>query len=93
MKIDPTETKIAGQWKEQEGNVVEDENCKRIKNLTESYLQRVTSSEDGWTTLYKDPEDGRYWELTYPNSDWHGGGPPVLVNISTEEAHKKYALE
>lgn len=88
--INPTETKIIGRWEEQRGSVVEDPACQRIKKLTKEDLQLITRSDDGWSALYKDPTDGRLWELTYPNSDWHGGGPPSLIHISQEEAKKKY---
>jgi hypothetical protein len=40
--------------------------------------------------LYRDPQDGRLWELTYPHSDWHGGEPPDLRHISSGEAASKY---
>jgi len=40
--------------------------------------------------LYRDPQDGRSWELTYPHSDWHGGEPPDLRHISSGEAASKY---
>jgi hypothetical protein len=46
------------------GETVEDTICRRIRSLTESALERVASSSDGWSVLYRDPGDGRYWELT-----------------------------
>lgn len=42
--------------------------------------------------LYKDPTDGRYWELTYPNSEGHEGGPLKLTVMSPEEAEFKYHI-
>ena len=35
---------------------------------------------------------GRYWERTYPHSDWHGGGPPCLTNITFDAAKEKYKV-
>ena len=44
----------------------------------------------GWETLYRDPRDGRLWELTYPQSEMHGGGPRRLHVLSRDEAAAKY---
>lgn len=90
--IKPTETEITGRWEEQRGSVVEDPACQRIKMLIKDYLQLIARSDDGWSSLYKDPKDGRFWELTYPHSDWHGGGPPSLIHISQTEAKKNYSF-
>jgi hypothetical protein len=40
-------------------------------------------------TLYRAPDDGRYWEWTYPQSEMHGGGPPQLKYLTYQEASKK----
>lgn len=41
-------------------------------------LDRVAVDRSGWLALYKDRETGQHWELTYPQSEMHGGGPPFL---------------
>jgi len=41
---------------------------------------KIGTSKDGWTTKYK-ANDGTIWELSYPESHLHGGGPPKLVQI------------
>jgi len=69
------------------------ENCERIEYLISRYFIKKNRSEDGWEVLYQDPSDLRFWELTYPNSDWHGGGPPALIHLSVEAAKKKYDFE
>jgi immunity protein 27 of polymorphic toxin system len=46
-----------------------------------------------WSKLYLDPVDGGYWELTYPQSEMHGGGPPQLVHISADAAKIKYGVD
>jgi hypothetical protein len=90
MKLKPNETDLLGKWEFIAGSVVRDATCERIETLVEHYLQKVAVDESGWDTLYKDPEDNRYWELTYPNSDWHGGGPPRLTYLSDEQVKAKY---
>ncbi|MCP5251672.1 MAG: hypothetical protein H6939_08145 [Burkholderiales bacterium] len=34
-----------------------------------------------------------YWELTYPKSHMHGGGPPTLQRISKDEVYYRYSLK
>lgn len=89
IRID--ETEIVGNWVEVDGKIVGDEACKRIRSLTEEYFQKLGSDWSGWETLFKDPNDGRFWERTYPLSHMHGGGPPVLLNLSEQAAKGKYA--
>lgn len=90
MTIAPTEMLLTGQWLVLEGRVVADETCTRIDELTRSYLKGLGRDASGWDALYQDPGDRRLWELTYPESHMHGGGPPQLRCMTLEEATKKY---
>ena len=89
-KPEPNETEIIGSWELIENKVKKDENCDRIEHLISQYFIKKAVTKDGWESLYQDPLDLRFWEHTYPNSAWHGGGPPALINISEEKAKKKY---
>lgn len=91
-KLDEHERDLLGSWILRDEAVEGDEVCKRIRWLTNEVLTKITFSREygSWETLYLDPNDGRYWELTYPQSEMHGGGPPRLTSISLEEAKKKY---
>lgn len=93
MDIKPSETVLTGQSILQGGRVVADDVSKRIHALTSSYLVEVGRDASGWNTLYRDPNDGRYWELTYPQSELHGGGPPQLKCLSVDEARRKYGAQ
>ncbi len=77
------------------GTVLSDEACERINWLTQHCLQYVAQSEKsgGWETLFRDPQDGRLWERTFPSGEMHGGGPPKLAVISLSEASMKYRLD
>jgi hypothetical protein len=78
--LSPDESELVGEWLRQGDQVLEDSVAARIRWLTERHLEQVAMSAYGaWETLYRDPNDGRYWERTYPHSDWHGGGPPCLT--------------
>ena len=93
MKIQPTETQLTGRWLLQNGHVVADEICKRIDQLVQSYLVQLGVDESGWDVLYRDPTDGRFWELIYPQSELQGGGPPQLRCLSQNEARNKYGYQ
>lgn len=84
------ETILKGQWIIKDGKILEDDVTKKIKFLIGYVLKKISDSKDGWSQLYIDPEDNRYWELTYPDSDSQGGGAPQLACISRKEAITKY---
>lgn len=91
-RILPQEKEIVGAWELQQGVVKASEAARRIDDLVERYLESVAASTDGWSRLFRDPSDGRYWELTYPEGSSHGGGAPRLTNISREDAASRYDI-
>ena len=92
MNIPPDETEIRGSWITRGQEVVADDNCHRIEHLIKNCLEEVGSDASGWDTLYRDPVDGRHWELLYPQSDMHGAGPPLLRHVGCDEARAKYGV-
>jgi Immunity protein 27 len=87
----PEEELLIGRWVELPSGVGPDETAKRIDVLIELFLVRVAIDASGWDGLYRDPADGRLWEVTYPESELNGGGPPKLECVSREYAADKYA--
>jgi hypothetical protein len=67
MSIGPDETEIVGSWVMVNGRMTEDDASRRISLLIKTELQHVATAKDGWEKLYRDSQDGRYWELTYPH--------------------------
>ena len=47
----------------------------RIQQLIRDELVKIARDLTGWRVLYRDPKDGRLWQLSYPQSEMHGGGP------------------
>jgi len=88
--LTPDEIELRGSWIAESGRVIKDDVAKRIEWLVEHSLRRLTTDSSGWDTLYRDPGDGRLWELIYPLSEMHGGGPPLLRNVSPEVARSRY---
>jgi len=62
----------------------------RIARLVDQHLRELARSPDGWSALYQDPRDNRLWELTYPQSELHGGGAPRLAVVSPADADSRY---
>ena len=95
MKLKPEETILTGRWLFDGGANRGDFTCERIKWLTTNELQRLANNPQwgDWEVLFIDPTDGRYWELTYPQGEMQGGGPPQLQVLPEADARKKYPLE
>lgn len=92
QKLEPWETQLVGEWTFQGSHVTGNAAADRINALVAGWLRKEGSTDGGWTVLYQDPNDGRFWELTYPHGDWHGGGPPTLTHISDATARERYHL-
>jgi len=92
-QLNPEETILIGKWKKIGYNIVRDENCRRIEKLKSDYLKKISVDKSGWETLYQDPNDNRYWLLTYPDSECHGGGPPTLKMITPIEAFQIFGID
>ncbi len=93
MSIDPREKEIIGSWTLVNGRMVEDEASRRVRSLAKTELQHIATTKDGWEKLYRDPQDGRYWELFYPRGEMQAGGPPTLRVIGSEQARAKFECE
>jgi len=92
MKIKHDEIEQIGKWIQVESSLQADEVCLRIEKLISYYLIEIAIDSSGWEKLFQDPDDKRYWELTYPESEMHGGGAPLLRNLSEIEAKNKYTF-
>jgi|APLak6261658528_1056013.scaffolds.fasta_scaffold18515_2 hypothetical protein len=90
MKPAGHETDFVGTWKLRREAIVADPACERIEWLISNHLVQLTADPSGWDELYRDPEDGRLWELAWPQSEMHGGGPPRLTCLTIDAARSKY---
>jgi Immunity protein 27 len=91
-ELAPEEVDLRGDWLVQKDrSVVGDATEQRIEWLATEKLERVANDWSGWEILYRDLRDGRFWELTYPQGEMHGGGPRRLHVLSHDEAAAKYS--
>lgn len=82
---------LVGEWQVVGARVEANDSCQLIaKELPR--LTKLAAAEAGWSTLYRDPTDSRLWELTYPQGELHGGGPPTLRVMQGDAAKEKYGL-
>jgi hypothetical protein len=91
-KIGSDEIQLVGRWILVGTNMVADKTCLRIQDLVTNHLQYVAHDASGWETLFRDPDDGRFWESYFPHGEMQGGGPPSLRVIDADEAKRKYKL-
>jgi hypothetical protein len=95
MKPKSHETELVGEWIVEGGTARRDATCERIEWLIANHLRQIAVSPQwgAWETLFQDPNDGRYWERTYPQGEMQGGGPPRLSVLSPEQVRAKYQIE
>jgi heptosyltransferase III len=91
--FDPQESPVVDRRRFDAKRVIADETCLRIESLTANHLLEVACSEDGCSRLCKDPDDGRLWECTYPDSELPQGGPPTLHSVSALQARWMYGYD
>ena len=80
---------MEGSWEEGVGSV-HDATDRRILWLVSRRLTLVATAEGGWRQLFRDPRDGRLWELTFPHGSLHGGGPRRLECVPARRARERY---
>jgi len=92
-KLEIQENVLMGQIIFDGKTMKKDEVSSRINWLIINCLKKIAVDESGWDALYQDPDDKRYWELTFPNGEIHGGGAPRLGNVALGESVKsKYNI-
>jgi hypothetical protein len=92
MPLDSNETEVIGSWIVSNGKVVSDPACSRIQDLLRAELELVAVANNGWERLFRDPADGRYWELFFPHGELQAGGPQALRVMSLTSVQEKYGI-
>jgi hypothetical protein len=89
MNLKSNEIELRGSWKLVDNLMKVDDIHERIESLTSSYLIEIGEDESGWNKLYQDPKDKRYWELSYPESEIHGGGSTFIKEFVFDRSKRK----
>ncbi|ARR52397.1 hypothetical protein HY78_02450 [Rhizorhabdus wittichii DC-6] len=86
----PHEKVLRGSWVKWAGQMMADGVCRRIDALINTRLQPIATRDAGWIKLFRDPQDDRLWEHSYPQGEMHGGGPPMLRWLSYDDVSVLY---
>jgi hypothetical protein len=74
-------------WVWRDGKMVAEGDAPRITDLLRASLTEIAINQiaGGWRKLYRHKETGKFWELDYPQSEMHGGGPRRLRELDLVE--------
>ena len=65
-------------WEADGTRMVERGDAAAIDEMLNRKLEKQKADASGWRVLYRHHDTGQFWELTYPQSHMHGGGPRLL---------------
>jgi hypothetical protein len=79
---------LQGSWVVEDGKVGADRTCNEIEGKLQR-LRKIATRDGGWTTLHR-ADDGSLWELSFPQGELQGGGPPRMESFTHSEAVALY---
>lgn len=50
----------------------------------------IASDASGWVDLFQERDTKEYWVRSYPDSQMHGGGQPMLTPVSAAKAKEDF---
>lgn len=68
-------------WVERDGSLVTDGDATEIDQLLARELKHLADADGGWRKLYRHSREETLWQLDYPQSEKHGGGPRRLQQL------------
>jgi len=60
--------------------------------FTKESCIEVATDDTGWVILYRVKGVEEYWVKTYPDSECHGSGEPLLTKITINDAKAKFGV-
>jgi hypothetical protein len=73
---------LVDQWIMRGSRMSLEGDARDIDALLSNELIRMTATDGGWRILYRHRTTGALWELSYPQSEMHGGGPRRLRELT-----------
>ena len=80
--VPPDPPDLTDQWVMRGGQMSNEGDAAAIDELLLSELAQIAATDGRWRRLYRHRTTGRLWELSYPRSEMHGGGPGRLHELS-----------
>lgn len=71
-------------WISEDGKMIARGDAAAIDDMLATKLEKVSSNASGWLVVYRHRETSQFWELSYPQSEMHGGGPRRLRLMGEE---------
>ena len=65
-------------WVSEDGKMIARGDAAAIDDMLGTKLEKIRSDASGWLVVYRHRETNQLWELSYPQSEMHGGGPRRL---------------
>ena len=84
----PNPPDLTDQWVIRGGQTSSEGDAAAIDELLSSELAQIAVPDGGWRRLYRHRTTGRLWELSYPHSEMHGGGPRRLRELSLDSPNE-----
>ena len=65
-------------WYSEDGKTTARGDAAAIDEMLSTKLEKIRTEENGWIVIYRHRDTNQLWELSYPQSELHGGGPRRL---------------
>lgn len=92
LLIQPGETVLQGLWIDLGSRMEKDVTWQRIEWLVAEHFEELACLENGLVRLYRDPTDGRLWELFPVRPELGEQSPPQLVVIDPQAAAERFGV-
>ncbi|MDZ7679051.1 MAG: Imm27 family immunity protein [Acidimicrobiales bacterium] len=57
------------------------------------HLRELVNDDLRWITVFIDDKTGQLWRMSFPHSEMHGGGPPLLEPVTREEVLQEFLVD
>jgi hypothetical protein len=74
-------TTLTETWVSEGGRIAKIGDTVEIDRLLVAELEQLGAADGGWRKLFRHRADGRLWQLDYPQSEMHGGGPRRFIEL------------
>jgi hypothetical protein len=82
----PFLTELNDVWVLHDGKMIAEGDARTIDSLLEAKL--IELRKGNWAILYRHRDTEELWDLVYPQSEMHGGGPRRLRRLDHNDPEK-----
>jgi hypothetical protein len=82
----PFLTELNDVWVVRDSKMIAEGDAKTINELLQTKLVEIRKGN--WATLYRHKDTEKLWDLVYPQSEMHGGGPRRLRRLDHNDPEK-----